>query len=93
MPQTDAPLSAAELAALEPDLQVDARFTLCPMPIVKTAQALEPQPIGVLARVRATDAGVARDLPAWCRVQGQAFLGCVQENGEWVGYVRKIVAS
>ena len=46
---------------------VDARGLSCPMPIVKTAQAVKPSPSGAVVELLATDAGSIKDVAAWCR--------------------------
>ena len=45
--------------------QVDARGLACPMPIVKTAQAIATLGSGELLEVLATDPGSTKDFVAW----------------------------
>lgn len=60
------------------DLQVlqtvDARGLSCPMPIVKTAQAIRTVPSGGLLEVLATDPGSVKDVAAWSRTTGNALV-------------------
>jgi tRNA 2-thiouridine synthesizing protein A len=58
-----------EIAAL-----VDARGLSCPMPIVRTAQAIRPLPGGSLIEVLATDPGSHKDFVAWCRSTGHELV-------------------
>ena len=44
---------------------VDARGLSCPMPIVKTAQAIKTVASGDLVEVLATDPGSTKDFAAW----------------------------
>jgi tRNA 2-thiouridine synthesizing protein A len=53
---------------------VDARGLSCPMPIVRTAQAIREVPAGGLLVVLATDPGSTKDLAAWCRSTGNALV-------------------
>ena len=53
---------------------VDARGLSCPMPIVKTAQAIKPLPSGALVEVLATDPGSLRDFVAWSRSTGNELI-------------------
>lgn len=53
---------------------VDARGLSCPMPIVKTAQAVKTVPSGALIEVLATDAGSVKDFAAWCRTTGNELV-------------------
>ena len=59
---------------LEIAVQVDARGLSCPMPIVKTAQAVRPLASGSVVEVLATDPGSQRDFVAWCRATGHELV-------------------
>ena len=54
--------------------QVDARGLSCPMPIVKTAQAIKTIASGDLIVVLATDAGSVKDFAAWSRTTGNDLV-------------------
>ena len=54
------------MAVLEISRHVDARGLSCPMPIVKTAQAVKTVASGGLIEVLATDPGSVKDFAAWC---------------------------
>ena len=61
---------------------VDARGLSCPMPIVKTAQAVKALPSGAVIELLATDAGSIKDVAAWCRSTGQrAHRAVVRRRG------------
>ena len=62
-------MSVLEIAAV-----VDARGLSCPMPIVKTAQAVRPLASGSILEVLATDPGSQRDFVAWCRATGHELV-------------------
>ena len=49
---------------------IDARGLSCPMPIVKTAQAIRSVASGTLIEVLATDPGSLKDFAAWSRTTG-----------------------
>jgi tRNA 2-thiouridine synthesizing protein A len=53
---------------------VDARGLSCPMPIVKTAQAIKTVPPGAVIELLATDAGSIKDVAAWARVTGNELV-------------------
>jgi tRNA 2-thiouridine synthesizing protein A len=57
-----------------PDLFVDARGLNCPMPIVRTAQAMKALHAGAIVEVTATDPGSVRDFAAWSRTTGHVLL-------------------
>ena len=54
--------------------QLDARGLTCPMPIVKTAQAMKELASGDLLEVLATDGGSVKDFAAWARSTGNALI-------------------
>ncbi len=53
---------------------VDARGLSCPMPIVKTAQAVKSLPSGAVVEHLATDPGSIKDVAAWCRATGNELV-------------------
>jgi TusA-related sulfurtransferase len=54
--------------------RVDARGLSCPMPIVKTAQAIRSIATGELLEVLATDPGSVKDFAAWSRTTGHELV-------------------
>ncbi|MFN4290232.1 MAG: sulfurtransferase TusA family protein [Permianibacter sp.] len=54
--------------------QLDARGLRCPLPLLRAKQALAALAIGEVLEVLATDAGAARDIPAWCQLAGQQLV-------------------
>lgn len=70
--------------------QVDARGLRCPMPLLKAKQALNRVPAGSLVQVLATDAGAARDFPAFTTLSGHTLLRHIEAgNGEFEFVIRK----
>ncbi len=62
----------------QPAITVDARGRRCPLPVIDLARAAEgvpDDPTGTLVEVWADDPAAATDIPAWCRMRGQTFLG------------------
>lgn len=58
-----------------PALELDCRGLLCPLPIIELARHLADVPVGGLLAVVATDAAARHDVPAWCRMRGQEYVG------------------
>jgi TusA-related sulfurtransferase len=69
--------------------QVDARGLACPMPIVKTAQAIAGMASGELLEVLATDAGSTKDFAAWSRTTGHELVEQSEESGVFRFVLRK----
>jgi tRNA 2-thiouridine synthesizing protein A len=60
---------------------LDARGLSCPMPIVKSAQAIKSLSSGGLLEVLATDPGSVKDFAAWSRSTGHALVEQTVDGG------------
>ena len=69
--------------------QVDARGLSCPMPIVKTAQAIKTIAAGDLIEVLATDAGSVKDFAAWSRTTGNDLVEQSSDGGVYRFVLRR----
>ena len=58
-----------------PDLELDCRDLRCPMPVIELGRHLEEVPVGGLLAVVAHDVAARVDVPAWCRMRGQDYVG------------------
>ncbi len=53
---------------------LDLKGLLCPMPVVKIAQAMKTVPVGGIVEATASDPGVMADIPAWARSSGNELV-------------------
>jgi TusA-related sulfurtransferase len=61
---------------------VDSRGRRCPQPVIDLARAFVDIAPGDVIAVLADDPAAATDIPAWCRLRGQDYLGAEPlENG------------
>ena len=74
---------------IKPDEVLDCVALACPMPIFKTATKINAMKPGQVLEVQADDDGIEKDMPAWCKLTGNEYLGLIKENGEYHLYVRK----
>jgi tRNA 2-thiouridine synthesizing protein A len=75
---------------IKADATLDCYGLLCPMPIIQTARKIKKMKAGEVLEVVSTDAGIKADMPAWCKMTGQEFLG-FEEAGDVIHvYVRKL---
>jgi TusA-related sulfurtransferase len=58
-----------------PVRELDCRDLMCPLPIIELAQHLTDVAVGELVAVVATDVAARHDVPAWCRMRGQEYVG------------------
>ena len=56
-------------------LELDCRDLPCPMPVIELARHLADVEVGQLLAVVAHDPAAAVDVPAWCRMKAQDYLG------------------
>jgi TusA-related sulfurtransferase len=58
-----------------PVLEIDCRGLVCPAPVIELNRHLGHVEPGGLVAVVATDAAARVDVPAWCRMRGQEYVG------------------
>jgi cysteine desulfurase len=58
-----------------PSVTVDALGSLCPLPVIELAKVIGDVPVGGVVRVLADDEAARADIPAWCEMRGQEYLG------------------
>ena len=56
-------------------LEIDCRGLVCPAPVIELARRREEVEVGDLLAVVSTDAAARYDVPAWCRMTGQEYVG------------------
>jgi tRNA 2-thiouridine synthesizing protein A len=70
-------------------ITVDARGLNCPMPIVRTAQAVKALAAGDCVEVLATDPGSVKDFAAWSRSTGNPIVEQSADGGVFRFVMRK----
>jgi len=70
---------AAPPAAPDPepaaDLVVDSLGKRCPIPVIELAKVIDEVPVGGVVTVLSDDAAAALDIPVWCAMRAQEYLG------------------
>jgi cysteine desulfurase len=61
-------------------LVVDARGKRCPIPVIELAKVIGDVPVGGVVTVLSDDAAARLDVPAWCGMRGQEYLGTAPED-------------
>jgi tRNA 2-thiouridine synthesizing protein A len=59
----------------QPATELDCRGMLCPRPDIELARHLEDVPVGAVIGLVTDDAAAAHDVPAWCRMRDQEYVG------------------
>ncbi|MBT2366485.1 aminotransferase class V-fold PLP-dependent enzyme [Streptomyces sp. ISL-10] len=89
-------LGAPAPAPVEPSgrdasLVVDALGRRCPIPVIELAKVIGDVPVGATVTVLSDDGAARLDIPAWCVMRGQEYVG-EQEAERGVAYVvRRLV--
>ncbi|QSF59617.1 sulfurtransferase TusA family protein [Nocardioides sp. zg-1228] len=68
-------------------MELDCRDLPCPMPVIELARHLGDVAVGELLAVVARDPAAAVDVPAWCRMKGQAYVGVDSADDGTARYV------
>lgn len=61
----------------------------CPLPVVKTAQAIKKLPAGEMLELLATDPGVEPDMNAWSRRTGNELVSITKDGDVFHVLIRK----
>lgn len=69
--------------------KLDLKGLSCPLPIVRTAQAIRELAPGELVEVLATDPGSVPDFTAWCASTGNELVERGEEGGVYRFLIRK----
>ena len=70
------------------DLELDCRGMRCPLPVIRLANSIGDVAVGATLGVVADDPAARPDIPAWCRMRGQEYVG---EDGADDGVPRFVV--
>ncbi|MFI9391633.1 cysteine desulfurase/sulfurtransferase TusA family protein [Streptomyces bauhiniae] len=72
----------AQLGAPTPDVEkraeelvVDSLGKRCPIPVIELAKVFAEVPVGGTVRVLSDDEAARLDIPAWCEMRGQEYVG------------------
>jgi tRNA 2-thiouridine synthesizing protein A len=77
------------MSTVTADAKVDARGLNCPMPIVKTAQAVKTLASGQTLEVLATDPGSVKDFAAWSKTTGNEIIEQSVDGGVYRFVLRR----
>jgi cysteine desulfurase len=64
-----------EVVREEEALVVDAVGRRCPIPVIELAKVVGDVPVGGTVRVLSDDEAARLDIPAWCEMRGQEYVG------------------
>jgi len=76
---------------LAPMLTIDALGRKCPIPIIMLADQIMDIPLGAIVSVLADDPAAYTDVPAWCAMKSQDFVGYQELTRGWALFIRRTV--
>jgi len=74
---------------ITPNQTVDASDLACPMPVIKTKQALDEMKVGEVLKMISTDPGSVSDIKAWTAKTGHELISHEESGDRYVFYIRK----
>lgn len=72
-----------------PAFVLDTKGLVCPLPIIKTAQAIKGIEVGQVLELLATDPGVEPDMRAWSSRTGNELLAIERDGDVFHVFVRR----
>ncbi|MFJ5971810.1 cysteine desulfurase/sulfurtransferase TusA family protein [Streptomyces sp. NPDC093060] len=70
-----APAPATVAVVRAEELVVDSLGKRCPIPVIELAKVIGDVPVGGTVRVLSDDEAARLDIPAWCEMRGQEYMG------------------
>ena len=80
------------MAAQDVATTLDCVGLQCPLPVIKTAQAMKKIGNGEVLELLATDPGVEPDMKAWASRTGNELLSITQTDGVYHVLLRRLGA-
>lgn len=69
---------------------IDALGKACPLPIIDLAKTIANVPVGGEVVMLSDDPGAKVDIPVWCRMKGQEYVGMDEAEGGWAFRIRRL---
>ena len=63
----------------------------CPVPVIELAKALSGVDVGEVIEVLSDDPAARYDIPAWCRMRGQEYVGAQERQVGSAYSVRRVI--
>jgi TusA-related sulfurtransferase len=73
----------------EPALVLDCLGRRCPLPVIELARRIAEVEPGAVIGVLADDPAARLDIPAWCRMRRQEYLGEAESPGGPLYLIRR----
>jgi tRNA 2-thiouridine synthesizing protein A len=74
---------------IEANKVLDCTDLLCPIPVIKTSQAIKEIEVGEILHMIATDPGAPPDMEAWSRQTGHELVDNTEEDGKYLFWFKR----
>ena len=81
---------AQESEVFNPDKQIDCIGLFCPMPIVKTREAIRQMAVGQVLEMSSDDPASEPDMKSWAQITGHELIHIGHAGAVYRFLVRKI---
>jgi TusA-related sulfurtransferase len=79
----------AEAPLRTPDRRIDCSGLFCPMPVLKTREAIRDMAVGQVLEMLSDDPGSDPDMKSWARMTGHELVSVSQQGGVFRFLVKK----
>ena len=76
---------------METDYTINTVGKFCPVPIIEAANKIKEMNVEETLTIISDDNGILSDMPNWCAMTGNEFLGESEHNGVFEVFVKKTV--
>ncbi len=74
---------------IQPNRSIDCIGLFCPMPIIKTREAMATMPVGQVLEMTSDDPASEADMKSWTRRTGHELISITKNGKVWRFLVRK----
>jgi tRNA 2-thiouridine synthesizing protein A len=79
-----------ECKVFNPDRRIDCTGLFCPMPIVKTREAIKQMAAGQVLEMLSDDPASEADMKSWAQITGHELVDVSRVAGVFRFFVRKV---
>ena len=75
---------------IKADATTDIIYKMCPMHLLTIKKKIKEIDMDQVLAVLTDYEGALEDIPAWCEISGNEFLGVLEEEDHYTFYLRKL---
>jgi tRNA 2-thiouridine synthesizing protein A len=75
---------------IKADATTDIIYMMCPMHLLTIKKKIKEIDLDQVLAVLTDYEGALEDIPAWCEISGNEFLGVLEEEEHYTFYLRKL---